>query len=227
VTALERAPGAGGADRWRVVLDGAPALDSDIIVLAVPPGAAATLVQGLDPPLAAVLSAIPSAPIASVALGYETKGLGHPLNGFGFLVPRNEGPRVLGALWDSSIFAGRAPEGQALIRAMVGGARDPRAVGLDDEQLVRTVRDDLNVIMGIDAPPTMTHIVRHRVGIPQYTVGHADRLKAIDRALERLPGLHVTGNGYKGVAVNGCISDATAVAAQVAAHLSRIESSRA
>jgi protoporphyrinogen/coproporphyrinogen III oxidase len=202
---------------WRVITNHGEAIDADHVVLTGPPLAASRVVDSIDAGLASALGAIQCAPIAVVALGYDIFALNHPLDGFGFLAPRGEGIRVLGALWDSSIYPNRAPRGHALIRMMVGGAHDPGIVYLDDDALVQIARKDLRLAMGVDALPKVTHVVRHPVGIPQYTVGHLDRLATIDRALANLPGLHLTGNGYRGVAINHCIAEANTVAARVLA----------
>jgi oxygen-dependent protoporphyrinogen oxidase len=150
-----------------------------------------------------------------VALGYDRATLGHPLDGFGFLVPRGEGLRMLGALWDSSVYPGRAPEGRALVRVMLGGAHDPAAIALDDDAVLRITREELRTAMGITAAPTFVRIFRHPVGIPQYTVGHLARLERIDTGLSALPGLFVAGNSYRGIAINACVAEAGPLAARV------------
>jgi len=204
---------------YRLELAGHASLEAEAVVLASPARTSAAIVDPLDAELALELRAIPSAPIAVVALGYDAAGLGHALDGFGFLVPRGEGPRFLGVLWDSSLYPQRAPEGRVLLRAMVGGAHDPAAVELDDATLLGRVREDLHATMGITADPAMVRIVRHHVGIPQYTVGHLERLARIEAHLGRLPGVHVAGNGYHGVAINNCAAEAGPLAERILADL--------
>lgn len=218
VEALGISPAAGaGATSWRIVVAGRDAVVADHVVLAVGPAVAGRLVGRLDQSLASRLTEIPSAPLAVVALGFDLGILGHPLDGFGFLVPRREGPRILGALWESSVFSGRAPGGQGLVRVIAGGAHDPGFLALDDHEMLRTVRRDLQTVMGVTAEPRMTRIIRHPAGIPQYTVGHLDRMAQIDAAVARLPGLHLTGHGYRGVGINHGITDASALATRLAA----------
>jgi protoporphyrinogen/coproporphyrinogen III oxidase len=200
---------------WQVGLQNGATLDADAVVLAGGAVQSATIVAGLDTSLAAMLAAIPSAPIAVVALGFDGHTLDHPLDGFGFLVPRGEQLPLLGALWDSSIFPNRAPEGHALVRVMLGGARDPQRVSDDDARLVYAARESLAQTMGLRVAPVWTRVIRHVTGIPQYTVGHLDRLAGVNAALSRLPGLFVTGNSYRGVSINACITDARAVAMHV------------
>jgi oxygen-dependent protoporphyrinogen oxidase len=200
---------------WRVDVEGDGGLEADAVVLAGPPSASAVLVSGADDALAAELASIPCAGLAVVALGYAASRLAAPLDGFGFLVPRGEGPRVLGVLWDSSVYPGRAPAGRVLLRAMIGGALDPEAARLDDAELVDVVRRDLHATMGLAADPDFVRIFRHPLGIPQYVVGHLDRLARIEERLLRLPGLHVAGNGYRGVAINACVAAAGPLAERV------------
>ena len=202
----------GGFD---VSLESGESVEADAVVLAGPTSASSRIVSAFDGELANLLGEIASAPIVVVCLGYEESRLRRPLDGFGFLVPRGEGPRLLGVLWDSSIYPGRAPEGRVLMRAMIGGAHDPAAVDLDDETLLATVRADLRTMMDLDLAPSFTKIFRHRLGIPQYTVGHRDKLKQIDAALERHPGLYVAGNGYRGIAINSCVAEAGPIAARL------------
>ncbi len=120
--------------------------------------------------------------------------------------------RTLGVLWDSSVYPGRAPEGHVLMRVMLGGATDPDAVGLDDAAVLDVVRRELKAAMGVDATPHVVRIVRHRTGIPQYTVGHLDRLARAEARLAKWPGVVLAGNAYRGVSINACIADAQAVA---------------
>jgi oxygen-dependent protoporphyrinogen oxidase len=202
----------GGGARYRVEREGGPALEADAVVLACPARQAAELLQALAPSVASELAGIPSAPLAVVALGYESSQLAHPLDGFGFLVPRGEGLRLLGVLWDSSIFPGRAPEGRVLVRAMVGGAHDPQAVLEDDAVLISLARRELATALGISAEPCLTRVARHRLGIPQYEVGHLDRLTRIEARLAALPGVILAGSAYRGVSLNACIAEAAAVA---------------
>ena len=215
-SAVERVePAEGGG--WRLVLEGERRVDADALVLAIAASASASIVSGFDPGLAASLRSIPAAPLAVVCLGYAAADLPRALDGFGFLVPRGEGLRSLGALWDSSIYPGRAPEGQALIRVMIGGAHDPAAITLDDHDLTGIARADLATAMALTRRPVFTRVFRHFGGIPQYTVGHLDRLARIDARLAAHPGLFVAGNSYRGVAINACVADAGPLADRIVA----------
>ncbi len=209
VEALER-----NATGYRLRLRGGEQLAAETVVLAVPARAAARLVRPLDEGLAELLQEIPAAPLTVVHLGYPCQALPRPLDGFGFLVPRIERDvRILGCLWPSSIFPGRAREGRALLTVMVGGARDPEMASLDDDLLTARVREDLRRTMGIESEPEFVRIVRHPEAIAQYEVGHRARLERLEARLERLPGLVLCGASYRGVSVNDCIRRARECAA--------------
>jgi len=211
VTAWAPPDRSGGRHRLR--LASGDANEWDAVLLACPPSAAARIVAASDGALAAHLAAIPSAPIAMIALGYRLADVRASLDGFGFLVPRSEGVRPLGAVFDSNLFPGRAPSERALVRVLAGGACDPSAVDLSDDALVALARSLLRAAVGIDADPVLTRVVRHRLGIPQYVVGHGARLEAIAQRLAAHPGLFVSGSGYRGVSVNACVAEAPVVAA--------------
>jgi oxygen-dependent protoporphyrinogen oxidase len=180
-------------------------IDADVVVLAVPAYAASELLGDLDSSLRAALSAIPYSPVSVVALGYDKAALGNPLDGFGFLIPRGEKRKILGALWDSSVFPNRAPEGKALIRAMVGGVRSPALSALPPEELFRLVRGELAATMGVTADPILTRSFFHEKGIPQYLVGHAKVLGRIEERLAAFPRIYLNSNAYRGIALNDCV----------------------
>jgi len=197
-------------------------LRADVVVLADPASESAAIVQQIDPRLAALLRDMTTAPVVVVCLGYPACRLPAPvasLEGFGFLIPRGEGARILGVVWDSSIYPGRAPAGRVLIRAMLGGAHDPAAIAIPDETLLRTVRHDLKITMGLDLTPVMVQVYRHHLGIPQYTVGHSGRLEQIEAMARRHSGLFFAGNSYRGIAINNCVAEAGPLADRILAHL--------
>lgn len=218
------ADGPPGGRRYLVDVEGRGRIEADAVVLTGSAGESARLLRRLDPSLAADLERIPTAPLAVLSLGYDAAAIGAargPLDGYGFVVPRDESPRILGVVWESSIYPGRAPDGKLLLRVLAGGARDPEVVDLTDTQLLAQVRRDLAATMRIDEEPEFVRIVRHRVGLPQYTVGHLERLAAIEHRLARHPGLFLGGNSYRGVSVNACIAEAAALADRVLSYLAR------
>jgi protoporphyrinogen/coproporphyrinogen III oxidase len=212
VSAVAR--GEPGGRAWRVSVEGAEPVDADAVVVATPSPRAAPLLEGVDAQLGEAVAAIPTAGLAVVALGYRTAEIG-ALHGFGFLVPRGTGPRILGCLWDSSIFAGRAPEGHALLRVMIGGAHDPAAVAMDDGALLDVVLADLERTMGLRADPALVRVYRWPLGIAQYQVGHQARLDGIHERLEGAPGVWVAGSSFYGVAMNACFEKAPQQAAEI------------
>jgi oxygen-dependent protoporphyrinogen oxidase len=218
VRAIASRPGGGYS-----ITAGGETLRADAVVLTGPSADSAAILRTCDPVVSDLLAAIPTAPLAVVGLGYRRDALpgDGALNGFGFLVPRREPFRILGALWETSIYPDRAPAGHVLLRVMIGGACDAGAVGLDDAALVRIVRRDLASIMRIDAPPDFVRVIRHRRGIPQYVKGHLSRMAAIDERLRTLPGLYLAGSSYRGVSMNACIKEASATAACVLEDLRR------
>lgn len=192
---------------WRLRLESGTELHADAVALAAGAAVTANLLGRLDAELAGALRAIPTAPVAVVAVGLH-RARSRALDGFGFLVPPGEALGILGALWDSSIFPNRAPDDQMLVRVLIGGARDPESVRLDDEALVARALQGLHAALGPSLDVAWTSTVRHSIGIPQYTLGHPDRLQTIERRLLSLPGLVVTGNSYRGVSINACLTDA-------------------
>ncbi|HEY6008013.1 MAG TPA: protoporphyrinogen oxidase, partial [Geobacteraceae bacterium] len=203
---------------WRVETAAAE-LEADAVVLATPAHASARILAGLDTGLSSVLDQIPYSSMTVVCFGYARERISHDLAGFGYLIPKEEGLNTLGTLWDSSIFENRAPEGRVMLRSMLGGACFPGYVKLDDAEVERRVRDDLERTMGITSPPDFIRIFRHEQAIPQYTVGHGKRLDALAERLAARPGLFLTGNSYRGIGLNDCVAAAHRAAGEVVAHL--------
>ena len=166
------------------------------------------MLSGCDDALSALLRQIPYASMTVVCFGYERELISHPLDGFGYLIPKKEGRSILGTLWDSSMFESRAPAGKVLLRNMMGGACFPDYVKFSDDEVVKRVRRDLKDVMGIACEPSFIRIFRHPQAIPQYTAGHAEKLKALAERLARHPGLILTGNSYRGIGLNDCVAAA-------------------
>jgi oxygen-dependent protoporphyrinogen oxidase len=187
---------------------------ADGIVLATPANSAAMILGDTAPESSAVLSGIPYSPMAVVGVGYDIKDLKAPPNGFGFLIPKVENRRILGALWTSSIFPGyRSPDGKFLIRVMTGGARDHETPFLSDDELLSVVKAEIAATMNLTAEPSFTTILRWKEAIPLYTVGHLDQ---VARAEDNLPpGIVLTGNAYRGVGINDCVREAEIAAEKV------------
>ena len=189
-------------------------LQADAVVLATPSFVSAEFVHPFAPDAAAALRSIPYADVQVFGLGYDRIDVPNALDGFGFLVPRGEGVRVLGVLYSSSIFPGQAPDGQVLLRVIAGGSVDPEFAALSPDEALGAVRRDLRVTMGIVAEPEFVEHIPWPKGIPQYELGHLGRVKRAKDALAEYP-LFLTGNAYHGVGVNDTVRDARKTAEAV------------
>lgn len=190
-------------------------VSSNLVVLATPAYEAANILSSLSPDLALSLSKIPYVPVNVVVTGYPKQNFGVDIDGFGFLVPKKEKRKILGSLWTSSIFPDQAPKDYVALRTMIGGAISPKLTELDDEQTVTLVNKELYEIMGVKAEPEFVKVFRHEKAIPQYVVGHSQTLKEIEEQLQKLSGLFLTGNAYRGIGFNDCIANAKTVSEQV------------
>ena len=204
-----------GQRGFRVHLDEGAPLEADAVVLSTPAFASAGMVREMDAGVAALLDSIPYASVAVVHLGFAYETLDAGPKGFGFLVPRVEKMRSLGCLWPSDIFGGRAPSGLRLTTTMIGGACDETAFELDDTKLAGIALEDLRQAMGFVVAPRFKRVVRHARAIPQYTLGHLDRVAGIEQALAERTGLVIAGNALHGISVNACIEEAGPLAEHV------------
>jgi oxygen-dependent protoporphyrinogen oxidase len=193
---------------YRVLCADGSEYEADLVIAASPAFAVADMLDDFDRDISKVLRQIPYASMTVVCFGYERDRIAHPLDGFGYLIPKKEGCSTLGTLWDSSMFENRAPEGKVLLRSMMGGACFPEYVKLSDDEVVTRVRRDLKATMGIEAGPSFVRIFRHEQAIPQYTVGHGKRLEVLGDRLKAHPGLILTGNSYRGIGLNDCVAAA-------------------
>ena len=198
-----------GEDRW----------PADAVVLTCPAHQQAAIVADLDQELARAMDGIVYNRVAVVALGYSRSAVSVDLDGFGFIAPQRTRRDALGVQWCSSIFPERAPPGMVLLRAMCGGWNRPEIVGWEDARLLQAVRAELRLAMRIEAEPLFHHIVRWDRAIPQYHVGHLQRVASIKERIARYPGLFVGGNAYHGVAVNDCTEQAEVLAVQLRDYL--------
>ena len=196
-------------------------VEADIVVLASPAYATAEILKDLDSGISKILSDIPYPHVSVVCFGYKKEKVGNPLNGFGFLVPHIEGRKILGCLWDTSIFPNRASEGYALLRTMVGGAKSPEMAMLEDEKIISMVFDELKPILSFKSEPDLIRIYRWEKAIPQYLLGHSKRLGSIEERLRSHPGLYLTGNAYKGIGINDCVESGYKLADEIAAGLGK------
>jgi len=206
----------GGIERrgvqWRVTTEEAGAIDADAVIVATETHAASRLLRYVDPPLATLLEMIPYASSATVSLGYRRADVAHPLDGFGFVVPRAEHRDLLACTFSSVKYPGRAPERHVLIRCFVGGALNAAALERSDDEIVERVRRELGEALGITAAPMLTRVARHPASMPQYAVGHLTTVETIERRLAAIPGLLLAGGGYRGVGIADCVRSGEAAA---------------
>ena len=189
------------------------------LILATPTDVAGQMLSKLDSEFEAKLAPIEYASVAVVSLGYHKKDIKHSVGGFGFLVPRSAGLRVLGSVWNSSLFPGRAPKDHALLTSFVGGTTDPAAAKLKPEELASIVHREISPILSIQSDPVFSNVTIWPRALPQYNLGHGGRLAAVAKLLQRYPGIWLTGNYLRGPAIGSCVEQALAVANEVRALL--------
>jgi protoporphyrinogen/coproporphyrinogen III oxidase len=180
-------------------------LIADRLVLATPADVAGVLLRDVNAALEPVLGGIEYAPVAVVSLGYRREDVAHSLEGFGFLAPRSSGLRALGCVWNSSLFPARAPAGHVLLTGFVGGATDPTAASLSAEDLSALLHRELAPVLQIRAAPVFSHAQVYPHALPQYNLGHAERLQALERMRGNLPGLFFVGNYLRGPSIGNCV----------------------
>jgi oxygen-dependent protoporphyrinogen oxidase len=200
VSAIERADGA-----WRIATAEGLRLQADAVIVACEAHAAARMLRYVDPQLTELLGGIRYASAATVSLGYRRADVPHPLDGFGFVVPRGQGLSALACTFSSVKYPGRAPDDAVLLRCFFGGALDERVLGDDDTTLATRARDELRTTLGIDAAPLLTRVWRHPASMPQYLVGHLARVETIEHRVSTLPGFALAGAAYRGVGIADCV----------------------
>ena len=213
---LEGDPIAGDqAAIWRIRTNRGETIVADGVCLALPAYVSARLLSSVDAQLATELNGITYASSATINLAYKREDIPHPLDGFGFVVPFIERRSLIACTFSSVKFPGRAPQGHALLRAFVGGALQPEMFELSQEELISRVRADLRDLLGIEQAPLFTEVSKWERSMPQYHVGHLERIKRIREHLVALPGLALAGNAYSGPGIPDCISSGEAAACLV------------
>jgi oxygen-dependent protoporphyrinogen oxidase len=177
----------------------------DAVIVATPAQTAAELLGMAGAELAAELRGIQYTSSLTVNLGYDRSVRASLPPGFGFLVPRSEGKRMLAATFVHNKFPHRAPEERALLRCFIGGARNEQVLEAPDEEVIHIVREDLRQIIKLTADPIFSRVYRWKGAMAQYGVGHLERLQRIESLLQQLHGMALAGNGYRGIGVPDCI----------------------
>ena len=194
-------------DIFKISLKNGEVLDADTVVFATPSYETARLLTGINDSISALLNKIPYASTATVSLAFKKESISNPMNGFGFLVPRQEKRRITGATWVSRKFSYRSPDDSVLIRCFIGGSHNEKLVFLNDKDMIEMVKGELRDIMGITSEPLLTRIYRWEKAMPQYTIGHEERLSILDKKLSEYPGMFLTGSSYRGSGISECIKD--------------------
>jgi oxygen-dependent protoporphyrinogen oxidase len=207
VSAIEQTSDVG---RYEVKLNNGTNLLSDELIVTTPAYISADLVANIVPDLAMALRELRYVSTATVTICVREADITRTIGGYGVIIPRGEGRKINACTISSRKFAGRAPEGYALVRAFVGGSRTPQALNLSDEQLIDVVRSELRDILGIRAEPYFTRVYRWERGNPQYDVGHLDRIAAIEQLQPE--GLHLAGAAYHGVGIPDCVHQGRTIA---------------
>lgn len=211
---------------YAVHLDPGEVLRADAVILATPAYVSAGIVESLDESIARILRSIPYASTATVSLAYPMEVTGGPLPGHGYIVPRREGRAALASTWTSSKFAHRAPEGYVLLRVFLGRAGQEDIVIRPDDELVAMARREIEHLVPSGAQPAVARVYRWPRSMPQYTLGHLDRVTALERRLEQHLGLLVAGSAYRGVGIPDCIESGQGAAQAAVSALSRPDNLR-
>lgn len=190
---------------YQIDLEQGGSLTVDGLILASPAFASADLVEGFAPRLAAELKQVPYVTTATVSLAYPLESLPHPLDGYGYVIPRREGRSALACTWTSTKFPHRAPQGYALLRVFIGRAGQEAHIDWEETNLLEVARQELRLTLGVHAEPALSRVFIWEKAMPQYVLGHPSRLMRIDAALGKLPGLALAGNGYRGIGIPDCI----------------------
>ena len=204
-----------GYSRFTIEIENALPLEADAVILATPAHVSAALLASIDPQLASDLHEIPLASTATVSLAYPLADLPRALNGYGYVIPRCENRSALACTWTSSKFDHRAPGGYALLRVFIGRAGEQ--LPASDDEILALARAELAETMNIQSAPMLTRIFRWENAMPQYNLGHLERMTRIRTAAEKYPRLALAGNVYKGVGIPDCIHSGALAAEKILA----------
>ena len=196
-------------------------LDATSLVMALPAHVGTTLLATLDGDLAQTLGSIPYVPVTLVHLGYPASAFKHPFTAYGFFVPPSEPLRILGGIFPSMFFPGRAPGGHHLFSVRTGGARHPEFAALPDDEVVAVADQELRRLVGLSTGPSFRHVVRHTQALPQYTLGHAVRIGQLMAAEQRHAGLYFHGNAYHNAGVPELVARSVKLAERIAGEIKR------
>ncbi|MCD6401828.1 MAG: protoporphyrinogen oxidase, partial [Anaerolineales bacterium] len=176
------------------------------------------LIENTAHELAVELKAIKYVSTATVTMAFPESELPRPLDGYGYVIPRREGRKALACTWSSTKFPDRAPEGYALLRVFIGRAGLENQITWDNEALLEIAREELELTLGSTSKPLLTRIYQWKKAMPQYNLGHLERLERIKTTLEGIPNLALAGNGYRGIGIPDCIHSGELAVAKILYH---------
>jgi len=191
--------------QWRIRLTTGEEIAAEDVVIATPASEASRLLQPAEPGVSSMLAGFSYAPVTTVALAFKRAQVRHPLRGFGLMVPHSEKLNTFYTVWNSSLFPGRAPEGEILITSFAGGARNPDFASRDEETAAQNVESEIGPVLGIEGPAIERFVWNHREALPQFTIGHAARVAAVRQSIGRLPGVFLAGNYFNGRSLGDCV----------------------
>ncbi len=200
---------------YEIKLDDGTTLDADNLILATPPYVTADLIGAHLPELGEVLKSIPYVSTATVSLAFKLDDLPRALDGYGYVIPRREGRKALACTWTSTKFPHRAPEGHALLRVFVGRAGQEDDIPWNDEGLLEIAREELALTLGITDEPLISRVYIWEKAMPQYNLGHPEKMDAVESALADIPNLAFAGNGYAGIGIPNCINSGDVAAQKI------------
>jgi oxygen-dependent protoporphyrinogen oxidase len=202
-------------DRFRLKLSNGSEITADGLILATPAYVTAGLLRLLDPALAEELGAIEYVSTATVSMAFREDQLGRPLDGYGYVIPRREQRKALACTWTSTKFPHRAPDGYALLRVFIGRAGQQADISWTESELQELARQELSMTLGIEAQPLFSRVQIFQDAMPQYNLGHPERMDRIQRHLERWPRISLAGAGYTGIGIPDCIHSGEQAASQL------------
>ena len=194
----------GSRPGWRLRLVGGEEVTASVVVVTAPAYEAARLLQSAAPKLSTMLAEISYAPMAVVSSGYDRTQVRNPLGGFGVLIPRREKLNTFFNVWNSSLFAGRAPEGKVLMTSFTGGATNPTILERDEETIAEIIEGEMRAVLGVDGPSVERCVWKYSRALPQFNLGHARRITSIREALAELPGIYLAANYLQGRSLGDC-----------------------
>lgn len=192
------------------------------VIVAAPTDTAGQILHGLSEQFPSTFTRIGYAPVAVVSAGYRLEQIQQPVNGFGFLVPRTEGLRVLGTVFNSSLFPGRAPDGMECFTSFAGGATDPGLLNMSDDEIMKLISGEVARVLQISGQPVVTNIHRYARALPQYNLGHSETVAALNALTSAIPGLFLAGNYLSGPSIGACVEQANRTAEAMRVYLASI-----